>query len=208
MNHCFMQRPSTRSAPLAILLTIVCTVGFSALIQAEDAAILTVPQTLYSGTQASFTLTTLDSVSREPVARGVLARLLSADESESLLLFEGSTDTNGRRHVQFQVPANWIGSHQLEVQVQGLDQSLEIATTIEKTPAILIETDKPIYKPSQTILGRIVLLNSALRPSEGEVEVTFHDAKGLRIGRQNLIADEYGVAPFSLVLANEVNFGT
>ncbi len=208
MNHGFMKKHSPRSAPLAILLTIVCTVGFSALVQAEDAGILTAPRTLYAGTQASFTLTTLDSASRDPVERGVMVRLLAADGSQSLVLFEGNTDSNGRRHVQFQVPANWTGSHLLEAQVQGLAQSLEISTTIEKTPAILIETDKPIYKPSQTILGRIVLLDSALRPSEGEVEVTFHDAKGLRIGRQNLIADEYGVAPFSLVLANEVNFGT
>ena len=208
MNRRFIRKPWTRSAHLTILLTVLCTFGFSALIQAEDAAILTAPRTLYAGTQASFTLTTLDAASREPVERGVLARLLSADRSQSLLLFEGNTDSNGRRHVQFQVPANWTGSHLLEAQVQGLDQSLEISTTIEKTPAILIETDKPIYKPSQTILGRIVLLNSALRPSEGEVELTFHDAKGLRIGRQNLIANAYGVAPFSLVLANEVNFGT
>ena len=163
---------------------------------------------LYAGTQAAFTLTTLDSASRGPVRRGVLARLLSSDRSQSLVLFEGSTDENGRRHVLFQVPANWTGSHLIEARVQGLDQSLEISTTIEKTPAILIETDKPIYKPSQTILGRIVLLNSALQPSEGEVEVTFHDAKGLRIGRQNLTADGYGVAPFSLVLASEVNFGS
>ena len=153
-------------------------------------------------------MTTLDSTSREPVERGLSALLLSADGSQSLVLFEGSTDANGRRHVQFQVPATWTGSHLLEAQVQGLEQSLQISTTIEKTPAILIETDKPIYKPSQTILGRIVLLNSALQPSEGEVEVTFHDAKGLRIGRQNLIADGYGVAPFSLVLASELNFGT
>ena len=208
MNRRFIKKPWTRSAYLTILLTVLCTFGFSALIQAEDAAILTAPRTLYAGTQASFTLTTLDAASREPVERGVLARLLSADRSQSLLLFEGNTDSDGRRHVQFQVPANWTGSHLLEAQVQGLDQSLEISTTIEKTPAILIETDKPIYKPSQTILGRIVLLNSALRPSEGEVELTFHDAKGLRIGRQNLIANAYGVAPFSLVLANEVNFGT
>ena len=208
MNHYVLKEPSTRSVPLALLLTILCTVGFSAFIQAEDEAILTAPRTMYAGTQASFTVTTLDSTSREPVERGVLARLLSADGSQSLVLFEGSTDTKGRRHIQFQVPATWTGNHRLEAQVQGLDQNLEISTTIEKTPAILIETDKPIYKPSQTILGRIVLLNSALQPSEGEVEVTFHDAKGLRIGRENLIADGYGVAPFSLVLANEVNFGS
>ena len=165
MNHHVLKKPSTRSAPLVLLLTILGTVGFSAFIQAEDAAILTAPRTLYAGSQASFTVTTLDSTSREPVERGLSALLLSADGSLSLVLFEGSTDANGRRHVQFQVPATWTGSHLLKAQVQGLEQSLEISTTIEKTPAILIETDKPIYKPSQTILGRIVLLNSALQPS-------------------------------------------
>ena len=204
-----LKTASTGSArALAILLILLFTVGGSAFVRAEDSTILTAPGRLYAGTQAAFTLTTLDSASRRPVQRGVLARLLSADRSQSLVLFEGSTDENGRRHVLFQVPANWIGSHLIAARVQGLDQSLEIATTIEKTPAILIETDKPIYKPSQTILGRIVLLNSALQPSEGEVEVTFHDARGLRIGRQNLTADGYGVAPFSLALASELNFGT
>ena len=174
-----LKTASTGSArALAILLILLFTVGGSAFVRAEDSTILTAPGRLYAGTQAAFTLTTLDSASRRPVQRGVLARLLSADRSQSLVLFEGSTDENGRRHVLFQVPANWIGSHLIAARVQGLDQSLEIATTIEKTPAILIETDKPIYKPSQTILGRIVLLNSALQPSEGEVEVTFHDARG------------------------------
>ena len=94
MNRRFIRKPWTRSAHLTILLTVLCTFGFSALIQAEDAAILTAPRTLYAGTQASFTLTTLDAASREPVERGVLARLLSADRSQSLLLFEGNTDSN------------------------------------------------------------------------------------------------------------------
>jgi len=38
--------------------------------------------------------------------------------------------------------------------------------------------------------------------------VTFHDAKGIRIDRRNLVANEYGVASFSLDLAKELNFGT
>ena len=204
-----LRRGSAKSsrAPV-LLLALLCTVGLSAFVRAEDSTILTAPRRLYAGTQAAFTLTTLDSASRVPVRRAVVARLRSTDGSQSLVLFKGSTDENGRRHVLFQVPANWTGSHLIEARVQGLDQSLEISTTIEKTPAILIETDKPIYKPSQTILGRIVLLNSALQPSEGEVEVTFHDAKGLRIARQNLTADGYGVSPFSLALASELNFGT
>jgi CD109 antigen len=47
-----------------------------------------------------------------------------------------------------------------------------------------------------------------LRPLAGQVEVTFHDAKGIRLDRQALTANEYGAAAFALDLAKEVNFGT
>jgi CD109 antigen len=130
------------------------------------------------------------------------------DGSRVTTIFEGNTGAQGLRHGSFSVPSDWSGGHLIRASVSGLGETLEVSTAIEKTLGILIETDKPIYKPGQTILGRILLLNSALKPVSEEVEVTFHDAKGLRIARQTLIANDFGVAPFSLDLANEVNFGT
>lgn len=124
MSHCFLKKLSTRSAPLALLLTILCTVGFSAFIQAEKVTILTAPGTMYADTQASFTITTLDSACREPVQRGVLAQLLSADQTPSVVLFGRTTDISGCRHIQFQAPTTWTGGHLLEAQIRGLDQSL------------------------------------------------------------------------------------
>ena len=175
---------------------------------AEDAAILTAPRTLHVGTQSSFTLRTFDAKTHLPVQRDVTVELTSSDGDHSIKIFEGKTGQQGLCHGPFTVPGDWSGEHLIRATVSGLDETLEITTSIKKTVAILIETDKPIYKPGQTILGRVLLLNSWLKPVSGEVEVTFHDAKGLRIARQLLNADEFGAAPFTLDLAREVNFGT
>lgn len=175
---------------------------------AEDAAILTAPRTLHVGTHSSFTLTTFDAETHLPVQRNALVELLSSDGSRRIVIFEGATGQQGRYHGPFTVPDDWVGEHLIQATISGLDETLEIAASIKKTLGILVETDKPIYKPGQTVLGRVLLLNSELKPVSGEVEVTFHDAKGLRIARQTLTANEFGTAPFSLDLATEVNFGT
>jgi CD109 antigen len=110
--------------------------------------------------------------------------------------------------VVFDVPADWEGDCTFSAQVAGIAEDLVISTAVEQRPALLIETDKPIYKPSQEVHGRVVLLNSSMQPVSGDVEVTVHDAKGLRINRWRLQADQYGSASFDLQLAREVNFGT
>ncbi len=175
-------------------------------LSAETAAILTAPERLHAGNTSSFTLTLFDADSRLPVSGQVTVRLRSADGSLDEAVYAGSV--NGRVRVEFAVPATASGSVVLSAEVAGVGETLEVASVVDRSPAVLIETDKPIYKPSQTILGRVVLLDSRLRPVQGDVEVTFHDAKGIRIARFDLEADRFGVAPFSLDLADELNLGT
>ena len=174
---------------------------------AADAGILTCPRKLYAGSRSSATVTTLDSVTRAPIARSVALYLVSADGVEKILLASGQTSSSGTWTAQFDVPVGPLGTHKIRAEVAGLGEVLEVSTTVAEGHAILIETDKPIYKPGQKIQGRVLLLNSNIKPAAGSVEVTFFDGKGLRIARLPLTADQYGVAPFSLDLATELNYG-
>ncbi len=174
---------------------------------AEDAAILTAARTLHVGGLSSFTLTTFSTETRLPIERSAVVQLIALDGSRKLTIFEGTTGPKGQHHGQFGVPADWSGSQLIQAKVAGLNETLEVAVEVKKTLGLLIETDKPIYKPGQSVLGRVVLLNSELQPVSEDVEVTFHDAKGLRIARYDLTASEFGVAQFSLDLAKELNFG-
>lgn len=176
-------------------------------VMASDAAILTCPRKIYRGSVATATVTTLDSVSRQPVDRPVRLWLVSNDRTWRLMVGEGRTGVAGLFSVEFNVPFDRTGDHYVSAEVEGLGETLEVQTAVSEGHAILIETDKPVYKPGQEIKGRLVLLNNRLQPVSGTVEVTFHDAKGLRLARAHVDANEYGVAPFSLQLASEVNYG-
>ena len=176
-------------------------------VSAEDAAVLMAPREIHSGGRSALTLTTFNAQTRDPVSRRAIVRLLDGERIVAQL-FNGMTGAEGRVHVAFEVPDTDSGGYRFEAQVSRIEDALTLETMVSRAPAILIETDKPIYKPSQTIQGRVVLVNNAMRPVAGTVEVSFHDAKGIRIDRRTLQANEFGVAPFSLRLASEVNFGT
>ncbi len=176
-------------------------------LRADDAAILVAPRELHAGGRSAITLTTLDHETRMPIDRSAIVRLLRGDDVIATLLDGADTGPSGRLHVPFDVPNVESGSVTVEAQVAGVEEPLRVAATLSRTPAVLIETDKPIYRPSQTILGRVLLVDNALRPAVGEVELSIHDARGIRVHRESLTAGEFGVAPFSLDLASEVNFG-
>ena len=194
------------SISLALSLVLVGTASQALL--AADAGMLVAPEKLYAGGKSAVTVTSFDSVTREPVARPLVVELVSPDGTSVATLYTGATGAAGHRRIEFNVPFVPNGTYKIRARITGIEAPLEAETVVARTPGILIETDKPIYKPSQTIQGRVVLIDNGLRPMAGDVEVTFHDAKGIRIDRKRLTANEYGVASFSLDLAQEVNFGT
>jgi CD109 antigen len=175
---------------------------------AEDAAFLVAPRKIYAGGKSSFTVSTFDTATRQPIARTFAVFLLSPEGSQAATLYMGATGSSGHRRVEFDVPAAQAGTYKIQAAISGVSEKLEISTTLSRSPGILIETDKPIYKPSQRIQGRVILLDNGLRPLSGPVEVAFHDGKGVRIDRQQLTVNEFGAAAFSLDLAKELNFGT
>ncbi|HUV14154.1 MAG TPA: alpha-2-macroglobulin family protein, partial [Acidobacteriota bacterium] len=175
---------------------------------ALDAAVLTAPKRIFSGSESSFTLTTFDSKTRVPINRNVLVQLVNSQNVVVSELFSGATGSEGRVTNRFSIPSDLAGTFRIIASVQGLNESLQLTAEVDRSPALLIETDKPIYKPGQIMMGRVVLLNAALQPQSGEVEIAIHDAKGIRVGKFQSAVGEYGIAAFQLPLASELNHGT
>lgn len=169
-------------------------------------ALLVSPRELTSGSPASATVTVVDASGNLAPEVPVYLELLRNGESVGLLA-RGNTGADGHLFLPYELPDVENGTYEIRAIVAGVSDPLVSETTVSSTPAILLETDKPIYKPGQKILGRVVLLDSDLRPRTGDVELTFFDARNIRIDRQHLTASSHGVAAFELQLASEVNFG-
>ena len=111
----------------------------------------------------------------------------------------------GQGSVEVRVPAVADGVYELTVEGPGFSASQELV--VESRTILFLETDKPVYKPGQTVHIRALLLDPELKPVAGEVVVEAQDAKGIKVFRESTSADDYGMATLELPLSSEPNLG-
>ncbi len=178
--------------------------------QANDtiSVVAIAPKTMYAGTDATVSVTVVSKADQSPVVASVEIDFIINDANE-IPLFSGTTDADGRVEAQFQTPDVPPGAYTLQINVAGLAEPLEASVQVKEMPVLLIETDKPIYKPGQKIQARVLALTSDLKPDgSAEVSVEITDGKGVKVFRKVLTTNAFGVAPFDLDLATELNYGT
>ncbi len=124
---------------------------------------------------------------------------------EGRKLEEKSMFISGKGMIPFDAPAQ-PGEYKVVASGPGFREEASL-TAVDRFP-IFLETDKPIYKPGQTVHIRVVTLDSDLLPHPAEVMVTVRDAKGNKVFKRALQTDEYGMAELDLPLSNEPNLGT
>ena len=111
----------------------------------------------------------------------------------------------GQGSLEVRVPALADGVYELTVEGPGFSASQELL--VESRTILFLETDKPVYKPGQTVRIRALLLDPELKPVAGQVVVEAQDAKGIKVFRKSTDADEYGMATLDLPLSAEPNLG-
>ncbi len=130
-----------------------------------------------------------------------------------LTLFKGDKDIltvkkqiEGKGTIPFTVPA--VAAGEYGIRIQGNDFKDEASVQIENSFLVFVETDKPIYKPGQTIQMRVFTLDAELKPLTENVTVEVLDAKGIKVFRQEAVTDDFGMAALSLPVSTEPNLGT
>jgi CD109 antigen len=187
-----------------LLLAVISSTAFPSgipffLSRGLQSYIALVPQTLYAGEMEAVSLTLWegDHLVSSPVEVALL--------KEGKEVFQVSGVIAGRGNLKFTVPELEPGEYELEVRGTGFRDRTKVA--VRRSLIVFLETDKPIYKPGQTLHARIITLNSELKPVSQKVTVEIVDAKGIKIFRQQVNTDEYGMAAVDLPLSREPNLG-
>ncbi|MEL7563137.1 alpha-2-macroglobulin family protein [Dehalogenimonas sp. 4OHTPN] len=182
---------------LAILATSApaCNPVFS-----TESHVAIVPRVLYSGQTAELSVALLKGDSF--TSGDVKVELLKEDE----VVASSKSRIGGKGLIQLQVPQLPSGDYQLQVKGPGFTEKASIK--LESSFLLFLETDKPIYKPGQTIRISLISLNSELRPVSQEVTVEAQDAKGIKVFKKEVSTDKYGMAELDLPLSEEPNLGT
>ena len=165
------------------------------------------PEVLRSGQTHNISVSLFQGA--EP-AEGTV-RLELSDPDSGDVVARASLFVQGSGPVPLAVPPGADGSYTLRVSGEGtrsgsFDDSARLQ--VQTAPVILfLETDKPIYKPGQELRIRALRMSTDLKPIPGPVTVEAQDAKGIKVYKREVEADEFGMASASLPLSTEPNLG-
>ena len=188
------------SAAFAVI-TLVMVLPACQKITASDSYVAIVPDVLHIGRAEAVSLSLLKA--GKPVT----------DVIDVILLKDGKKVTNnsqtvkGNGTIALNIPDN-ADEGLYEVMVKGTGFIDEAAVSVEKSYLVFVETDKPIYKPGQTIEMRVLTLDPDLKPITETTTVEVLDAKGIKIFRTDVTTDDYGMANLELPISSEPNLGT
>ncbi len=184
-----------------LILTLFASVmpGCSCPAEAADSYMAIIPKVLHSDSTESLSLS-LFSEGR-PVRGSIEVALLS----EGKEIHKVQKDINGKGTIEIDIPDVEEGRYEIQVKGTGFEDKASVR--VEKSFLVFLETDKPIYKPGQSIHMRALTLNSELRPVTESVTIEILDAKGIKIFRSKVDTDDYGMAMLDLPVSQEPNMG-
>ena len=184
--------------PMAlILLLFVLTIPLSCCIQHESERgggyfLLTAPKILSLGEKGS-----LSVVSRGEVSLEVLVK---KDNREVL---NKKVKVDGKK----EIPLELVEPGEYLVIVKSRDFEGRDTIRVVDRPILIIETDKPIYKPGQDVKLRIISLGPMMNPLSKEIEISVFDSKNIKVFRKKARTDEFGFYELSFPLSEEPNLG-
>jgi CD109 antigen len=165
-----------------------------------DGYVALVPGTLRAGETASFSFTLFNG--QKLADSAVTVSVMSKDKS---VLASAQGDIDGNGTLALAVPRVEPGEYVVKVTGQGFAETTPVQ--IEPGTLLFLESDKPIYKPGQTVHVRLVALDSELKPVATEAVIEIQDAKAIKVFKKTVTTDEYGMATIDLPLSTEPNLG-
>jgi len=161
--------------------------------------IVLVPRVLHSGEPEAVSISLF---SGDSLIAGKVELVLLDGGHE---VFRTSDTVNGKDRIEFQMPR--LEEREYILQVRGSGFRDEAKVMVEPGTMIFLQTDKPIYKPGQTIRIRAITLDSELKPVSAALALEIQDAKGTKVFRREATTDDYGMASVDVPLSPEPNLG-
>ncbi|MFC1946524.1 alpha-2-macroglobulin family protein [Chloroflexota bacterium] len=183
---------------LAIASTMVVP-GCSCRVEAAESYMAVIPRVLQSDSTETLSVSLFSE--GKPVKDNIEITLL--DDGREIK--QVSKTVTGKGLIEIDIPDVEEGKYEIRVKGSGFDEKAEVK--IENNFLVFLETDKPIYKPGQTIHIRAITLNAELKPVQETMTIEVLDAKGIKIFRRELSTVDYGLVTLDLPISSEPNMG-
>jgi len=168
------------------------------------------PSTMLEGGASKMRVFALDPT-RDEVLPGVRVTLKLTSPGTEPVVLSAMTGDDGS--AVFDVPAQSAGEYTLETSAEQGDTvaaTMDEDVEVVRDNRVLVTSDKPIYKPGQTMHLRALALKKPLLHAVAGVDATVevYDGKGNMVFRKYAPTNDFGIASADFKLATEVNTGT
>ena len=168
---------------------------------APDSFVVVVPRTLRTGYTERVSVSLFNG--DRPVSGKV--RLTLLDDGASVRTVAAKVE--GAANIELPVPQIERGKYEIEVEVEDVSETRSASVEVEDGVLLFVETDKPIYKPGQTVHMRLMTLDALLKPWPSAATIEVQDAKGIKVFKKEVATDDYGMVTVDLPLSTEPNLG-
>ena len=166
-----------------------------------DSFIAVVPKRLRAGYAERVSVSLFNGDS--PVAGDVILTLFDGRDPVASV----EARVNGAANLELPIPQLEPGLYLIEIEVEGVPEIRSASIQVEEGFLLFVETDKPIYKPGQTVRIRLMTLDALLKPWPSTATVEVQDAKGIKVFKREVATDDYGMTTLDLPLSTEPNLG-
>ena len=167
---------------------------------APDAYLAVAPKVFRVGQTEDVTVSLLRG--QQPASGSVSLALV---DSAGKTVAQASGTVAGRSSFGLSVGSAPEGDYRLKMDAASF--AAEAPVKVEDGTLLFVETDKPIYKPGQTLHIRILTLDPSLRPVASTATLELADAKGLKVYKREVKTDDLGMASVDVPLSTEPNLG-
>lgn len=169
-----------------------------------------VPASLQEGTASHLRVFALDPLTHTPRAGIEVSVELEHADTEAKQSFTAITDASGTAVIK--VPAQGVGKYTARTSAGTGTMtfaSLETQLTVERESKVLVTTDKPLYKPGQTMHIRALALKKPRQEAQAGAETTLEvfDGKGNMVFRKFGETNDFGIVAATFKIADQVNIG-
>ncbi len=202
-----------RVAGVALVVGLLLWAGYAAYVfnledvQSNQRTVLLASGEVAPGAETTARVVVTDRATGEPLEETNVTLFLG-NGSDGRVVGSGETGSDGTLAVSFEAPDE-TGDHRLSARADSRLGTDEVSArfVVDRDYSVVVDTDKPVYQPGQTVHVRTLVRRAGGTPVTDEARVVVTGPEGNRLFSRNVSLSAFGMGSVDFPISSEGRHG-